>query len=413
MSALMPNLTEIALFAMVLLVLLLPFIVKKIEKNLEIFLWVMGALAVTITGKWGVRSVGWDEVVFSHEGLSLIEDALIEPILKGIVPAVLIAGLIFYYGSKLFERGMNKVLKRFPLGVVIFAVITILGLLSSVITAIIAALLLVEFVQIMPLDRDQKVNLVIISCFSIGFGAALTPIGEPLSTIVVSNLDENFWYLVKELGILVLLGIVTLGFFGMFFVLKKPLPKFFFPSTKPGVNDHADEYGDEEEGSKSPEKHVKIAIKRSKDEHGKPKQGGLKEVFIRTVKVYFFVQALILLGGGMSVLIDKYFTKIHPMILYWINMISAVLDNATIAAAEIGPSLGQEQINAALIGLLISGGMLIPGNIPNIIAAHKLNIKSKEWARLGVPLGLSMMAIFFVVVFLLYLFDIYPTLPMP
>jgi predicted cation transporter len=44
------------------------------------------------------------------------------------------------------------------------------------------------------------------------------------------------------------------------------------------------------------------------------------------------------------------------------------------------------------LGLLISGGMLIPGNIPNIISAHSLHIKSTEWARLGVPLGLIIMA---------------------
>ena len=33
-------------------------------------------------------------------------------------------------------------------------------------------------------------------------------------------------------------------------------------------------------------------------------------------------------------------------------------------------------IKAILLGLLVSGGMLIPGNIPNIIAAGKLNITS-------------------------------------
>ena len=48
--------------------------------------------------------------------------------------------------------------------------------------------------------------------------------------------------------------------------------------------------------------------------------------------------------------------------------------------------------------LLISGGMLIPGNIPNIIAAGKLNIKSSEWARFGVPIGLIAMVIYFVVI---------------
>ena len=45
----------------------------------------------------------------------------------------------------------------------------------------------------------------------------------------------------------------------------------------------------------------------------------------------------------------------------------------------------------------IAGGMLIPGNIPNIIAASKLKIKSREWARLGVPLGFAVMVIFFVI----------------
>ena len=60
-----------------------------------------------------------------------------------------------------------------------------------------------------------------------------------------------------------------------------------------------------------------------------------------------------------------------------------------------------EMIRAILLGLIISGGMLIPGNIPNIIAAGKLNITSKEWAAFGVPVGLIAMAVYFVVVFLI------------
>jgi len=101
---------------------------------------------------------------------------------------------------------------------------------------------------------------------------------------------------------------------------------------------------------------------------------------------------LIFLGAGFKPLIDTYLIKLSPQTLFWVNMISAVLDNATLAAAEIGPTLNEAQIKSALLGLLISGGMLIPGNIPNIIAAHTLQIKSTEWARLGVPLGLVMMA---------------------
>jgi predicted cation transporter len=47
--------------------------------------------------------------------------------------------------------------------------------------------------------------------------------------------------------------------------------------------------------------------------------------------------------------------------------------------------------------------MLIPGNIPNIIAAGKLKIGSKAWATFGVPFGLVLMGIFFVILFLLKL----------
>jgi predicted cation transporter len=49
------------------------------------------------------------------------------------------------------------------------------------------------------------------------------------------------------------------------------------------------------------------------------------------------------------------------------------------------------------MGLLLAGGMLIPGNIPNIISASKLNIKSKDWAILGIPIGLGLMVIFFII----------------
>jgi predicted cation transporter len=47
--------------------------------------------------------------------------------------------------------------------------------------------------------------------------------------------------------------------------------------------------------------------------------------------------------------------------------------------------------------LLIAGGMLIPGNIPNIVAAGRLKISMKEWAKLGIPIGMVMLIVFFVI----------------
>jgi predicted cation transporter len=54
-----------------------------------------------------------------------------------------------------------------------------------------------------------------------------------------------------------------------------------------------------------------------------------------------------------------------------------------------------------LMGLLINAGMLIAGNIPNIVAAGRLGIGSREWARVGLMVGLSLMALCFVLLYAL------------
>ncbi|MHC1688943.1 MAG: DUF1646 family protein [Methanothrix sp.] len=350
---------DIGLFVIVLIVLIAPFKVKPVEKNLEAFLFIMGALAVTLTSKWSME---------------LVKLAAEEPIIKGIVPAVLIAGLLFFYGQKQFKSFMNGLVKKMNLSVIVFVATLILGLVCSVITAIIASLFLCEIANTLPLERKDKINFVIIACFAIGLGAVLTPLGEPLSTIAITKLQgapyhAGFWYLADQLGILIVLGVLGCALFSMFYVGKK--------ATKGEVMAMGEE------------------------------SGGVNEVVIRAAKVWLFVSALFLLGAGMEILIFKYLTKIPDYILFWVNMISAILDNATLTAAEISPAMSQRQINAALYGLLISGGMLIPGNIPNIISAGKLGITSGEWAKLGVPFGLVLNAIYFVIVFVL---GINPTL---
>ena len=323
-------------------VLVGPFLNKWIESNLEIFLFVMGAVSATLSNAWT------SEVI--HEGF-------VAPI--NITLAVLVAGVLFHYTRRFLDRGMRRVLITVPLPAIVCAGIVILGLLSSIISAIIAALLLVELITVLPLHRHAEVNLTIIACFAIGLGAALTPLGEPLSTIVVSKLSgepyhASFFYLAKLLSYYVVPLVVTLGIVGIFLVRQAR---------------------DDTEASLAAEEEERLS-----------------EVFMRAAKVYVFVMALIFLGAGFKPFIDAYLIKISFQALFWMNMVSAVLDNATLAAAEIGPSLTEAQIKSALLGLLISGGMLIPGNIPNIIAAHSLHIKSTEWARLGVPLGLIIMA---------------------
>jgi predicted cation transporter len=89
--------------------------------------------------------------------------------------------------------------------------------------------------------------------------------------------------------------------------------------------------------------------------------------------------------------------KLPLWALYWANSISAILDNATLAAAEIVPTMTLGQIKFILIALTVSGGFLIPGNIPNIICAAKFKITSKEWAKTALPLGITAMVIYFII----------------
>ena len=337
----------IGLFVILVIVFLAPFFVKKIEEELELFLFVMGCIAVTITWQWSA---------------GLVKEALIEPI--KITIAVLVAGLLFRYLQRSIAHNVNKLAGAIGVKLFSFLAIVFLGFISSVITAIIAALLLVEIITYLSLDRKHEIFLVVLACFSIGLGAALTPIGEPLSTIVIAKLkgapyNADFFFLLRHLWLFISPCIILLGLLGAILVPNKL-------QRRHGLTEDRKE--------------------------------NIKDIAIRTAKIYIFVMALVFLGEGFKPIVETYVSKISYQGLYWLNMVSAVLDNATLAAAEISPAMSIFQIKSALLGLLIAGGMLIPGNIPNIISAGKLKIKSSEWAKIGVPLGLIVMAVYFLLI---------------
>ncbi|MGM0901482.1 MAG: DUF1646 family protein [Bacillota bacterium] len=334
------------LLIILVLVLFLPFTVQKVERNLEVFLFVMGVAAATVSGIMDA---------------DLMRKALVDPI--KITIAVLIAGLLTKWLHVQLEKSIQALNRALSPRVFAGLTVIVLGLVSSLITAIIAAIILVIIVNGLPLNRQSRVRFTIIACFSIGLGAALTPIGEPLSTITVGKLNQDFFYLLKLIGPEVFTAIVVFGILTMFFVNPRKNAKGL------DMDQHPESY---------------------------------KQILFRSIKIYLFVMGLTFLGNGFEPFITTYILDLHPTILYWINMISAILDNATLAAAEISPAMESDTIQAILLGLLISGGMLIPGNIPNIIAAGKLNITTKEWAQFAVPLGLNTMAIYFLVLFVFY-----------
>lgn len=332
----------IGLTFILMLVLLLPFSVKRVEQNLETFLFVMGLVAAFIGG------------VLNRE---LWFKALQDPI--NITLAVLIAGMLFKWLHSHLASAIQAVSQTISVRVFLACTVIFLGLISSIITAIISALVLVAIVSVLQLDRKSELQFVVIACFSIGLGAALTPIGEPLSTIVVSKLEEDFFYLLQLMGLHIIPGVILFGLLAAFLI-------------RPHKRDRYVRSGQATEQ--------------------------YREIFTRSFKIYLFVIGLTLLGAGFEPFIERYLLGLSPYVLYWINMISAILDNATLAAAEVSPAMNESTLQAILLGLLISGGMLVPGNIPNIIAAGKLKITSQEWARYGIPIGLVAMFVYFLII---------------
>ncbi len=333
------------------LVLFMPFSVSWIEEELEVFLLIMGLMAVSVSGLWS-----WH----------LVREVLNEPV--KITSAVLIFGLLFHRHRNTLRIKVFQSANGMGINCFLFALVAGLGLLSSIITAIIAALVLVEVVSGLKLEKNKERLLVIITCYAIGLGAVLTPIGEPLSTIATAKLsaepyNADFFFLGRLLWPWVTAGILLLSFLAVICVGRNVRLEKFIQEDRPE---------------------------------------SLRMIAIRAGKVYIFVAALVLLGYGFTPLINRYLIHLPKSLLYWTNMISAVLDNATLAAAEISPKMSLVQIRFLLMGLLISGGMLIPGNIPNIICSKQLKIKSLDWAKFGLPLGLTMLIIYFIFLNLIF-----------
>jgi predicted cation transporter len=329
----------IGLGLILIAVLIGPILIKPVERNIEVFFLAVGAVTAVITGQFGWR---------------MVDAALTEPLALTI--AVGVFGVLAQLLRPVFDQGIQRLRGLVSGRWIYFTLILVLGAASSVITSVVAALLLVEAIAMLKLDRPSETAAVVLACFAIGLGSALTPMGGPLAAIAIAALGADFWYLTRLLAPLVAAGIVIVAALSLFIA---PLPAASLYAARP--------------------------------------QESWRDIAMRTVRVYAFVAGLVALAWGMRPLANVYVPRLPQGVLFWVNSISAVVDNATLTAAEIGPALNHGQQRAILMGLLISGGMLIPGNIPNIVAANRLGIASREWAGLGLIIGLPLMLVCFAV----------------
>ncbi len=336
---------NLAVLVILALVLFLPLLFATIEHNLELFFFVCGLTAALVSG---------------HLTAQLAEHAAAEPV--PITLAAALFGAVVRLARPVLDRFFTRLSASSHLAWVCCGVVVALGLLSSAVTAVIAALILGEALALLRLERASEVRVAVLGCFAIGMGAALTPLGEPLSTIAISALNADFWYLARLIGLYVGGGIILVGALTLFF-----------------------------------------PVASSRGSHPSDIVEGWGAIAARAARLYIFVVGLVGLSTAAQPIVDLYLVKLPHTALFWLNSLAALVDNATLAAAEIGPGLTPTQQRNLLMGLLIAGGMLIPGNLPNIITAARLRISGREWARIGLAVGLPMMALCFAA---LYLIDI-------
>jgi predicted cation transporter len=331
--------------AVVILVLLLfgPLAIAKIEHNIELYFLALGVLA-TMLGSGFTRE--------------LISEALHEPV--AISVAVMVAALLFGWTRRMLDRVFNRLRKRVSRPVLTAATIFAIASISSVITAIVAALVLVEVIGLLHFARDKRVRVTVAGCFAIGLGASLTPLGEPLSTLAT--------------------GALNLGFFGLFHLLA--------PWVFPGVLVSSLVAGGFARGEYD-EAPAGVHVRQS-----------YSAIFVQAAKVFAFIAGLVLISSAYGPIANEYVSKMSNDLLFWVNTVSAALDNATLVALEVH-GMAIARAREAILALLVSGGMLIPGNIPNIVSAGALRIESAAWAKIGVPMGLVMLGIYFAMIKLL------------
>src|SRR5208337_2316553 len=215
-----------------------------------------------------------------------------------------------------------------------FCLAIILGFLAAFITPVVSVLVFAEAISLLRCDRWAEIAATVFACFAIGFGAGLTPLGMPGIAVVLRSLHADFWYLTHLLGPFVVIG-VTLA----------AVPILFLPFASSEPLDTTQE-----------------------------KDSWRTVLLVRPGKVYVFIAGLVALSDGLRPVVNAYIHRLPDGLLFWMNTLSAVVNNSTLAAVEISPSLSMNQQRAAFLGLLISGGALVTGNIPNIVAASRLGI---------------------------------------
>ena len=329
--------------------LILPLTWRWAESHLELFLLAVGAAAVTISGLWSGE---------------LVRKTLASPVYVSII--VVVVSVIFNNYSRYIFRVLFAFFRALEPRYSFALLVLLLGMTSSMVSVTVSALVLAEVLQVVNLGHDTNVKITVFACYAIGLGAVLTPLAEPMGLVINNALsvpphNADFFFLLRN-------------FFGWIF------PGICGLSVAAGF------------AARHAGTTLQMHIREDKETY--------TSILRRTLHVYMFVAALTLISTGLRPLAQSTITHLGGKVLFLANAVSVIIDNATLAAIEIVPTISHTDLIYMVIGLAAFGSMLVQGNLPNIVAAEKLGIKSREWAAIAVPTGLVLMASYFVLLWI-------------
>ena len=345
METAVPLWMNLLLSGVALCLLLMPLTVRWVESHLELFLLTIGFTAVTISGGWSFE---------------LLRKTLASPVYVSFI--VVVVSVIFNNYSRYIFRVLFAFFRALEPCYSFALLIFFLGMTSSLVSVTVSALVLAEVLKVVNLEHDSTVKITVFACYAISLGAVLSPLAEPMGLVISNALASgphkaDFFFLFRHF-----IGWIT--------------PAVCLLSVAAGyVARHA--------GTT-----MQMHIREDKENYS--------SILRRTFHIYIFVAALTLISAGLRPLAQSTITHLGGKVLFLANAVSVIIDNATLAAIEIVPTISTTDLIYMVIGLAAFGSMLLQGNLPNIVAAEKLGIKSREWARVAVPTGLCLMVGYFI-----------------
>lgn len=314
-----------------------PFLSRRVEERYPFFLLGVGALAA---------SLSW---AFSE---ALLAEAILRPL--QLCLALLAGALLFSLVHATVAAAAKACSRTLGPRAATTASVLAAGAMAPFLTGVVAALFLIELLRGLPMNQERRKEAAVLGVSAVGLTAGLSAVGSPAAAVVLAKLAKapystGNWLLFDLAGPWIISGAFALA------VAAGALA------------------GDGSGAEDPPEDPL-----------------ALWTVLVMAGRLFAALCGLILLGAGVLPALEGSLRGVPPWALYWMNIVSAFLDNGVLAAVEFDPGMLQDQLRFAYCGLLAADPLLVIAGAPNLVAADRLGISPRQWASVGIPVGLAL-----------------------